>query len=220
MMDERVREQAAAATGIVALGLVIATFYLLGSAGFMGEEYSQETAEAALAKIAEEERTVRLAASLVALGGAFLLWFVGSLASRLRKAEAGPGRLAGIVWSAGALWAFSWFLAGLFFSGATEFATHERFAAGAKFALAAGGGLLGDPVMGLVPATMLLATAYLSLRTAALPRWLAWFSGLTGAALVASALGSGVGVWLGMLGLLLPIWLLVASAVLVREAGN
>ncbi|MGQ0535545.1 MAG: hypothetical protein ACT4PT_05695 [Methanobacteriota archaeon] len=210
------REQVAAATGIVALALAIATFVLVGQAGFMDEGVTETSAAEAAEMIREEERTVRIAGVTIALGGAFLLWFVGALASRLRLAEGGAGRLSGIVWSAGALWAFSWWLAAFFFSGAAELATYYRFDEGAKFAMLAAGGFLADPMIGFVPATLLLATFYLSRRTTVLPAWLGWLTGATALALLLAGVAPAFGTWLGMLAFLLPVWMVATSATLVK----
>ena len=163
-----------AATGYLALvlGLVAASF-----------ERGAPPANAPVAQSLAyfvKYRTELLAQSLFfVLSAGVLLWFIGSLRSFLQRTEQGSGRLSGIVFGAGILWA------GL-----------RMVLQGAQVALAMGAsgdlppalaGMMGDltygfSVISYVPmGIMLAAVAVVTWRFKAFPAWLGWLSAASAA---------------------------------------
>jgi hypothetical protein len=79
--------------------------------------------------------------------------------------------------------------------------------------------MLFSPIMLLLPALLLGATALVILRTNVLPRWLGWVSGLLALLnIVASGLGSIFGAPAILLTVLFPLWIVATSVVLIRRA--
>lgn len=161
-------ETRAAATGI--------TFVVLAAIGFLFAPdlpKSDDSNDDVFSYFSDNDTRILLGGFFFALAGVAYLWFFGTLASLLRRAEGDPaGRLpAVIVASAGAG-------AGVFFVGA---AAYSALASSADGNLDAGSGRalfdLGNMAFLLsgVPAATLVAAASLgALRTALLPDWLAW----------------------------------------------
>jgi hypothetical protein len=111
---------------------------------------------------------------LFVLSAGALLWFIGCLRAFLRRAEGQEGRLAGVAFGAGLLWA------GL---QLVLQASQVALAMGATPELPAVlAGLMGDlgyalSVIAYVPMAILLAAvAVVSWRYRAFPGWLAWLS--------------------------------------------
>ncbi len=134
-------------------------------------------------------RSELLAQSLLfVLSAGALLWFIGCLRAFLRRAEGQEGRLSGVAFGAGVLWA------GL-----------QLVLQGAQVALAMGAtpelppvlaGLMGDltyalSVIAYVPMAILLAAvAVVSWRYKAFPSWLGWLS--AAAAVVNLLMSAGI----------------------------
>ena len=83
------------------------------------------------------------ATALRVMGGIMIIWFMGSLASRLRMAEGEPGRLASIAFGIGVVWGAIWLLSAMMNSSAIMLATHHQNPAGARLA----GALAGEMVL-------------------------------------------------------------------------
>ncbi|MDH3307967.1 MAG: hypothetical protein OEO77_10665, partial [Acidimicrobiia bacterium] len=148
---------------------------------------------------------------LVAAAALCFLWFMSTLRSRLRPAEAEPKTLSALVFGAGIA------AAGLLVSAATLFV-------GTSFALEFSSTFTVDPNLAqfafitgaifllssvLVSCVVVAATSVLTLRTGAFPRWLGWFGfAAIFVALVEAALLPVFAI---------PIWVLVVSVVLMRN---
>jgi hypothetical protein len=68
------------------------------------------------------------------LGGLMIVWFMGSLVTRLRLAEGGSGRLATIAGCVGTLWGGIWLLSALFNSASISLAATYGDPMGARLA--------------------------------------------------------------------------------------
>ena len=74
------------------------------------------------------------ATALRVMGGIMIVWFMGSLAGRLRLAEGEPGRLSSIAFGIGTVWGAIWLLSAMFNSAAIVLAADYQFPAGARLA--------------------------------------------------------------------------------------
>lgn len=119
------------------------------------------------------------ATALRVMGGVMIIWFMGSLAGRLRAAEREPGRLASIGFGMGVVWGAVWLLSAMFNSAAIVLATQYQNPAGARLA----GALATQSVHILTPSiifTLALATSFVALRYGGFPKAYAYASaGLT-----------------------------------------
>ncbi|MGH9201336.1 MAG: hypothetical protein ACRD2A_08880 [Vicinamibacterales bacterium] len=126
-----------------------------------GDEY----ARALLA----ERMTWEWATALRVMGGVMIVWFMGSLAGRLRLAEGEPGRLASISFGIGVVWGAIWLLSAMFNSAAILLASQYQYPEGARLA----GALAQEMVLILTPSiifTLALATSFVALRFGGFPK--------------------------------------------------
>jgi hypothetical protein len=103
------------------------------------------------------------ATALRVMGGIMIVWFMGSLASRLRLAEGEPGRLASIGFGIGTVYGAIWILSAMFNSAAIVLAADYQFAAGARLAAV----LAREMITILTPPlvfTLALATSFVAMR--------------------------------------------------------
>ena len=156
------------------------------------------------------------ATALRVMGGIMIIWFMGSLGSRLRMAEGEPGRLASIAFGIGVVWGAIWLLSAMLNSSAISLAAQYNNPAGARLA----GTLAQEMVMILTPSlifTLSLATAFVGLRFGGFPRGYTYattaFSVLILALAIADWYGPGN---LGNLILILAFaWTAITSLLLV-----
>jgi hypothetical protein len=109
------------------------------------------------------------ATALRVMGGIMIVWFMGSLASRLRLAEGEPGRLASIAFGIGTIWGALWLLSAMFNSAAIVLAADYHFAAGARLAAI----LAREMIPILTPPVVFalgLATSFVALRFGGFPK--------------------------------------------------
>jgi hypothetical protein len=109
------------------------------------------------------------ATALRVMGGIMIIWFMGSLGSRLRMAEGEPGRLASIAFGIGVVWGAIWLLSAMLNSSAIVLAAQYNNPAGSRLA----GALAQEMVITLTPSlifTLSLATAFVGLRFGGFPR--------------------------------------------------
>jgi hypothetical protein len=103
------------------------------------------------------------------VGGTLILWFMGSLAARLRTAEGEPGRLATAAFGLGVVWAGVWLLSALFNSASILLATSYADPAGSRIA-----GVLAREtpyvLSGSVMFALLLAASFVTLRFDGFPK--------------------------------------------------
>jgi len=207
-----------AVSGIIAV-LLMGVLIIVGTPAFEGTFDFQSTAQQFGASIDKYRQTLGLVNFLVGLIGIFLLWFVGSLRSLLRRAEGGPDLLSTAAYTAGALWAFGWLLFALMHSSAIELAGYYQNPEGAMIVFPLAFHMLFSPIMLLLPAVILGATALVISRTRVLPRWLGWVSGILALLnILASALGSIFGAPAILLAILFPLWIVATSILLIRRA--
>ncbi len=117
----------------------------------------------------DERMAWEWATALRVMGGIMIIWFMGSLASRLRMAEGEPGRLASIAFGIGVVWGSIWLLSAMLNSSAIVLAAQYQNPAGSRLA----GALAHDMVLTLTPSlvfTLSLATAFVGLRFGGFPR--------------------------------------------------
>jgi hypothetical protein len=88
--------------------------------------------------LVNERMSWEWATALRVMGGIMIIWYMGSLASRVRLAEGEPGRLASIGFGLGTVWGAIWLLSAMFNSAAIVLAADYRFPAGARFAAIVG----------------------------------------------------------------------------------
>jgi hypothetical protein len=157
------------------------------------------------------------ATALRVMGGIMIIWFMGSLASRLRMAEGEPGRLASIAFGIGVVWGAIWLLSAMLNSSAIVLAADYQYPAGSRLA----GALAHDMVLTLTPSlvfTLTLATAFVALRFGGFPRAYTYGTAALSAIILALAIADWYGP--GTLGNLILVlafgWLAITSLLLVR----
>jgi hypothetical protein len=156
------------------------------------------------------------ATSLRLMAGLMIIWFMGSLAGRLRLAEGEPGRLASIASGLGTVWGAVWVLSALFNSAAILLSTQYDNPAGARVAAV----LAHETPLILTPSivfTLMLATSFVSLRFGGFPTLYANATGIITLLYLALAIVDWYGP--GNLSALLIIvalgWTAVTSALLI-----
>lgn len=157
-----------------------------------------------------------LATALRVMGGIMIIWFMGSLASRLRHAEGEPGRLAQIAFGIGVVWGSVWLLSAMFNSAAIVLAADYAHPSGARLAAI----LAREMVLILTPAlifTLSLAVAFVGLRHGGFPKAYSQATAAISLAFIVLALVEWYGP--GNLGTVITglafAWLAVTSALLV-----
>jgi hypothetical protein len=109
------------------------------------------------------------ATALRVMAGVMIIWFMGSLAGRLRMAEGEPGRLASIGFGIGVVWGAIWLLSAMLNSAAIVLAAQYQNPAGALLF----GILAQEIVLILTPSlvfTLGLATSFVALRFGGFPK--------------------------------------------------
>jgi hypothetical protein len=127
------------------------------------------------------------ATELRVMGGIMIIWFMGSLASRLRMAEGEPGRLASIAFGIGVVWGAIWLLSAMLNSSAIILAAQYQNPAGSRLV----GALAHDMVLTLTPSlvfTLSLATALVALRFGGFPRVYSYATALFSVVILALAI--------------------------------
>ena len=204
----RLLERAAALSGIVAVGLLIA--YI--SVTTPDAEWDDPSSVIAT-ELAANRDTAKLAGYLGLAAAFALLWFIGYVHGHLRRAEGEGGWLATVA-LAGGVTAVALLLVDVSFTLAESvLSSYEADTQVAKTYLiyhSESGSLLVPGLGALVAASTLSG-----LRSGALPRWLTWL----GVAIVllmapAAALTSGLGV------VLAALWISVTSVALVLRIGR
>jgi hypothetical protein len=194
-------ERLAPWTGVIGVALVVIGGLVQGSADRPGQD---SRAEEVLSYFEREDGAIIGGRVLIAVGLLFVLWFLGSLRSRLAWAEGGVMRLASVAFAGGVtmvtllLAAQAPEISGAF---AAQDGVLEAPAAQALFA--AGEGLF---FLAWFPAAALLAaTAVVVLRTGTFPWWLGWISAVMAVGLLIPWIGWAVFIFL------LPIWIILLS---------
>lgn len=195
-------------TGVLAVVLWVVGFLILMSSGIVAQD---ATPEEVLAHHQANGGPLIAGSYIFMLGTLAFVWFLGSLTSSLRSAEGGVGRVATIAFGGGLAMAVCAFL--LPSGGVTIVLAAETISATSADALRHLPGVFYIGVE-LFAAVLVGATGLVALRTAVLPRWLAWVSFLLALVLLIPPIG-----WVGVL-LGVPVWTLLVSLLLTRTAGT
>jgi hypothetical protein len=202
------------------LSLVIGAAAVAFERGAVGRDASAQEMSDFLAANGSAQRAQAL---LFVLGSGALIWFLGALRTFLARAEGGSGNLANVAFAAGVGSTILTLTALCFQAGLTLGSGREALPA--LFAVMTA--LFN--VANLPLAVMLLAVAVVTIRTRALPAWLAWLSLAAAATQVVPLFGlvaqSGPLAFDGALSVYLPYplyvaWLGCTSFVLFRRAGH
>jgi hypothetical protein len=211
MFSERTGAQAGALSGVV-----FAVCVFLGNGALVGDSSSTDPA-ADLYQLLSDTAAIQMGVFFSALSVVFALWFAASLRSVLAQSEGEPARLANLALAA--------IVGGTVMSGigpATMRGVTLRINEAtstpdlAAFAHTITAGLFFYSAMFFGVAA--LATAVVSLRYPAMPRWYGWLALALGLAMLVGGLGSAIApAWgfIGSLGLLM--FFVVTPFVLVRR---
>jgi hypothetical protein len=205
-MDRFERVSALAGIGAVVLwvlGIAMTGANHVGLPGGLLEEGAEET----LAYFRENEGAVMGGSWIFMIGSLFFLWFVGILRTRLLHAEGGSGVFASIAFGGGL--ATGIFALAMPTGGLATVLGIEHISAQTAHALNAVESMFFIAAE-LAAIVLVAATAIVTVRAQAFPRWWAWAGILLAVWLVVGPIG-----WLGLL-IGLPIWTLVTSAMLFR----
>lgn len=158
-VDPRTLERAGASAGLWAVLWIAAGYAIIWTTAANPAAGDAEYVSALLAERMKWEWVtfVRL------VGGVLVLWFMGSLAGRLRIAEGEPGRLATATFGLGVVWSGVWFLSAFFNSASILLAANYNDPAGARIAA-----VLARETPYVLTAsvvfTLLVATSFVALR--------------------------------------------------------
>lgn len=160
-----VAEKLGAASGAWAVLWLSLNYLILNGAA---ADVSASDSEFVSALLAERMRW-EWATALRVMGGIMIIWFMGSLAARLRLAEGEPARLGSIAFGIGVVWGALWLLSAMFNSMAITLAADYQHAAAARVV----GIFARETILILTPAVVFalaLATSYVAMRFGGFPR--------------------------------------------------
>jgi hypothetical protein len=206
-VTDRLQRVAIAAGGVGALLWVVGVFVLEGAGNPAGPDSGSEVAQF----YRDDRAAILVAATLHGLGGFLFLWFVAALRGLL-DAVASPRWLTTAMVVGGT--AGGALMLALTAGQSTGATTDEHLVtpdtAIVFWRLAHGFFAAAEVAL----AVFLGALSILALRGLLLPRWLGWFGIVVTIMLLIPPIG-----WLALL-FLLPLWLVVASVVLLRRGEN
>lgn len=176
-MDRDSWERIGAATGVVFIALAIVAQFVVPTPPKLSEldEYIA---------YAQNNRTGLLTQTFLnTLAAVFALWFLGTLRNSLRRAEGGHGRLANIAYGGGLIAVGLSFVSSIVFA---EAAFRADTLEPATFQMLVDVGILSLTLLWAPVAALIGATAMVSWRMGALPRWHAAIAGVIAVASVAT----------------------------------
>lgn len=196
-------------------GIVFVVLYVVAIAVGLGPNVDDADTEIVAYFDDSGNRSTDMAvAFLLAVAGLFFLWFLSEFYRRCRQADGGQGVLATLVLAAGLAFIAVLFVANVAVHSASAAAVFtDGFEADANVVRmfdSLGSGLVITAFM--VSALLVAAASVVALRTALLPRWLAWVGFPVALLLLASF------AFLPML--LFIAWVLVVSVVLIVRPGE
>lgn len=203
------RRRATAATGIVAVALLLPGGILMGSAGGPTRASPQVVAE----HLVRNEGQLFLGAWLVGLSATTLLCFAASLRNALHRAEGGTGGVPGVAFGAGVIVALMLMLGAIFTIVAFQLVATLDDPVAARAFLAVSPEIFHGTALPL--ALFVGAASLVGVRMRALPLWLAWPGLVVGLVVVASWVVYPI--WFFGLHLSL-LWVVIASVTLLRRA--
>jgi hypothetical protein len=218
-MDSDRHAKYGAATGVIAVVLILVGFNMFGS----GIPDTDASGQAWSTFFTDHQSRIQLGLTIVSVGLFFFIWFLGSLRSAISAAEGGEGRLASIAYGGGLIGVVA-LLIGVAGGEASAFRP-DQLDPNLTRALNDFGTVAGAP--GAAGFTALFAaTAIAGYRLGALPAPIAGFSAL---AAITQPLALGVGLTDhggfasdGLLGLIVPVItfslaVITASVALYRQ---
>ena len=209
--NRTVWEKLGAAEGLWAAILLSLQCWIL-----MGTKADPGSADGFVAALAGERMAWEWMTFLRIVAGLMVIWWMGSLAGRLRLAEGEPGRLATIAFGVGVTWGGLWLLSAFLNSATLLLAFDYADPAGARMA----GALAMEVMYVLTPAiavVLTFATMLVAHRFGGFPKWYAWATTAACGLLFALAIVD----WYGPGGLSMPIlwvalgWMALTSALLI-----
>jgi hypothetical protein len=175
------RERIATATGVAFVALAVVAFFIPGR-----PPTTDESSEEILAWFADKDTALLWQGFLFGLSGVFFLWFTGTVASLLRRAEADPTSRLPAIALIGAAASAALFLAAVASIVALARASDGEDATRALFDL--GNAFF---TMSNFTAAVFVGAVTLSIgRTAAMAEWVAWAGVVVFAALVLNGLAT------------------------------
>lgn len=201
-------------------GLVFFLLYFVATAMLLGP-ISQTDSQATVAKTFNDQAdNIDVAASLVVLSIPFLLCFVVTLRATLMRAEGGAGHISALA-GASATGGAALLIAGAALMGGTSFLAEyaPADAAIAAFSHSAAEACIFYSLVffGVVA----LATAVITIRHGALPKWFGWLAAVLGLAMVLGSAGSPLVRSLAFLAAMsMNVFFLVGSFVVFSRAGG
>lgn len=191
-------------TGVVAVALLLIGVFVAEEAGNPPE--AEASPEEVLAWFQDESTAIVAGGFLFMLGGAFFLWFVGSLRTRLLAAEGPAAHLTALAFAGGVATAvFLIATPGGDLAAGIEEDDLSPTSADALHDIS-DAFFVGAEVSAIV---LTVATGLAVLRTGTLPKIFGWLSILLGVWLAIGPIG-----WAGLL-LGFPLWVVAASILLV-----
>jgi hypothetical protein len=205
------RARAVAWESYAPLSGVLAVIGWVVGAILLDTAMTEEDGAALLAAFNADETQILVGAVIWLIGTALFIWFLGSLRSRLLAAEGGDARLTTLAFAGGIATAVC--LALIPGGHAAGALSNEEIDESAALAL----GNIGDAFFlaaeYLLP-VLLIASALVALRYAALPRWLAWIQIIVAIVLLIGPIG-----WAALL-FAFPIWVVIVSLLLWRTTSS
>ena len=212
-MDDRRWQRLAAASGIVFVVLWLVGRFM--RTVLVGSPDWDAPAQEIITFFADNETALSVGSQLGMLSIFFFLLFLGSLYSVLRRGEGDTGWLSALALGSGVA-------AGVLLIAANEFALQATHRAEGGIDPQVLRMLLSlsfhfDIRTGYMPAVLLAATAIVTFRTQALPRWLGWIGAVLAVAFLVT---SPMEVPVPIVFLLFLLWVLATSVVLIGRVGS
>jgi hypothetical protein len=202
-------------------GFVFVVLALVGALVAGAPPQTSDSAHKIAKYFSDHDRAIRTGSFLSVIGTLFLLWWVGSLWTRLRRAEGGAPRLT-VVAALGTVLGAAGALASFATTSAIDFRLAQLGPNGAKVFYTLSVTALSAGAVGL--AALVLATSVITIRTRVFPVWVAYGGYALGLLWLVAVLGvaSERGVFFGLLFAAFLVWLawIAVLSVLMLRAGE
>jgi hypothetical protein len=167
-----IAEKLGASAGLWAVAWISLHYLILQNASADPSSSGTEYAAALLG----ERMKWEWATALRVMGGLMIIWFMGSLAGRLRLIEGEPGRLASISFGIGVLWGGVWVFSAMFNSTGILLAAQYQNPEGARLS----GVVAREMLFILTPSiafVLALATSFVAFRFGGFPKGYTYATG-------------------------------------------
>lgn len=212
-------DRLASATGVAYFVFTVATIFIFDWNSVPQPGTSAKDIAAFYTNNVERMRSANF---VLVIGIGFLIWFMGSVRSRLAVAEGPAGRLAPLAFAGGTLTALLYLVATYLPNGFPD--DLQKLDDTAIVAYHAGVQALHNPLIGastVTRAILLGAVGLASIRVGAMPKWFGWLTLALAAVSAAGIIAAGVWGWgpvpriiWYLAFILFPVWILVASIIL------